>query len=124
MTNYKQSKKTNVFVYYKPACITCRKTLSEIDRMKKDFEKRDFFKDKLSEPEIKKILKISGLSAKDMLRKRDKMYKELKLEESGKSESQIIKLLAKYPGLIKRPIIISKGKIYVGKPDPKQLKEF
>ena len=58
----------------------------------------------------------------DLLRKRDKMYKELNLESNKKTDSQIIKLMIKYPGLILRPIIISKNKAIVGKTDIKNLK--
>ncbi len=92
--------------------------------MKLDFEKRDFFKDKLSESEIKKILKLTGMKPKELLRKRDKMYKELELDKENKTDSQLIKLLVKYPGLITRPIIISKNKVLVGKIDKKEIKKL
>ena len=111
-------------IYYKPSCITCKKTLSELDRMKIDLEKRDFFKDPLSESEIKKILNTAKIKAKDLLRSRDKMYKELNLEKSNHTESQIIKLMVKHPGLIKRPIIISKNNVIIGKTDAKKIKSI
>ena len=109
-------------IYYKPSCITCKNTLSELDRMKIDLEKRDFFKDTLSEGEIKKILKLGKMKARDLLRSRDKMYKELNLEKSNHTESQIIKLMVKYPGLIMRPIIVTKNKAFVGKTSVENLK--
>jgi arsenate reductase len=118
LTNPKQ----NSIIYHKPSCITCKKTLAEIDRMKIDIQKRDFFKDPFSEAELKKVIKISGLSPIDLLRKRDKMYKELNLDNSKHSDYEIIKLMVKYPGLIKRPIIINQNKAHVGKTDIKKLK--
>jgi len=114
--------KSDSIIYYKSSCITCKKTLSEIDRMKMDIQKRDFFKDPFSEGELKKIVKTSGLKPIELLRKRDKMYKELNLESTKYSENEIIKLMAKYPGLIKRPIIIQQNKTHVGKIDVKNLK--
>ena len=92
--------------------------------MKLDIEKRDFFKEPFSETELKKIIKISQMSPRDFLRKRDKMYKELDLEKNKKSDSEIIKLMVENPGLIKRPIIIKKDKIHVGKIESKNLKLF
>lgn len=89
--------------------------------MKVDLEKRDFFKDQLSESEIKKIIKLAGISPKELLRKKDKMYKELDLENKNLSDSQIIKLLVKHPGLIKRPIIINEGKISIEKINSKEV---
>ena len=109
-------------VYYKPTCITCKRTLTELDRLKANVNKRDIFKDPLSESEIKKILKLTGLSAKEILRKRDKMYKELNLDNTNKTEQQLIKLMAKHPGLLRRPIIISKKKVFVGKVNVKEIK--
>ena len=114
--------KPDSIIFYKSSCITCKKTLSEIDRMKMDIQKRDFFKEPFSEAEIKKIVKTSGLKPIELLRKRDKMYKELNLESTKYSENEIIKLMVKYPGLIKRPIIIQQNKTHVGKIDVKNLK--
>lgn len=90
--------------------------------MNADIEKRDFFKDPLSEEELKKIVKMSGKKPSELLRKRDKMYKELELENKKKTDTQIIKLMIKYPGLILRPIIITKNKAFIGKVDVKNLK--
>lgn len=109
-------------IFHKSTCITCKKTISEIERMNADIKKRDFFKDPLSESELKKIIKMTGKKPSDLLRKRDKMYKELNLEKNKKTDAQIIKLMVKYPGLILRPIIISKNKAHVGKVDVSKIK--
>jgi arsenate reductase len=90
--------------------------------MNADVEKRDFFKDPFSEVEFKKIIKMTGKKPSELLRKRDKMYKELDLENSKKTDGQLIKLMVKFPGLILRPITIVKNKAYVGKIDVKNLK--
>ena len=90
--------------------------------MKMDIEKRDFFKEPFSETELKKIIKLIGKPPYEILRKRDKMYKELDLENKKLSNSEIIKLMVKYPGLIQRPIIIKKNIATIGKTDVKKLK--
>lgn len=90
--------------------------------MKIEIEKRDFFKEPFSETELKKIIKISGMKPREFLRKKDKKYKELDLENSKHTESQLIQLMVKYPGLIKRPIIIKDNKTHVGKVGPVDLK--
>lgn len=90
--------------------------------MKADIEARDFFKDPFTETELKKIIKMTGKKPSELLRKRDKTYKELELEKNKKSDNEIIKLMVKYPGLILRPIVITKNKAYIGKIDVKDLK--
>lgn len=109
-------------VFHKSACITCKKAISEIERMHTDIEKRDFFKEPFSETELKKIIKMTRKKPSELLRKRDKMYKELGLENNKKTDVQIIKLMIKYPGLILRPIIISENKAHIGKVDVKKIK--
>ena len=109
-------------IYHKSSCITCKKTINEFERMKMDVDTRDFFKDPFTEAELKKIIKMTGKKPVELLRKRDKTYKEMKLDENKKSDSEIIKLMVEYPGLILRPIIILKNKALVGKVDPKEIK--
>ncbi len=93
-----------------------------MERMNADIEKRDFFKDPFSETELKKIIKMTGRRPSELLRKRDKMYKELDLDNKKKTDTHLIKLMVKYPGLILRPIVITKNKAFVGKIDVKSLK--
>ena len=93
-----------------------------MERMKIDIESRDFFKDPFTETELKKIIKMTGKKPKELLRKRDKTYKEMNLDQNKKTDSEIIKLMVKYPGLILRPIIILKNKAIVGKIEPKEIK--
>ena len=90
--------------------------------MKMDVDTRDFFKDPFTEVELKKIIKMTGKKPTELLRKRDKTYKEMKLDQNKKTDSEIIKLMVKHPGLILRPIIILKDKVLVGKVDPKKIK--
>ena len=93
-----------------------------MERMNLDIEARDFFKDPLTESELKKIIKMTGKKPSELLRKRDKMYKEMNLEKNEKTDSELIKLMVKNPGLILRPIIILKNKALVGKIDIKNIK--
>ena len=104
-------------IYHKSSCITCKKTITELERMEVDIELRDFFKDPFTEKELKGIIKMTGKKPIELLRKRDKTYKEMKLDQNKKTDSEIIQLMVKYPGLILRPIVVSKNKAKVGKID-------
>lgn len=108
----------NVRVYYNPRCITCRRSIDRLKANKIEFELRDFFKDKLTKQEIASLLKMAGISARDALRKKDKMYKELKLDQKDYSDSELIALMEKYPGLILRPIMVKNNKaVIANKPE-------
>ena len=64
---------------------------------------------------MQKLFKISKQKPSECIRKRDKMYKQLELDKKKKSDKEIIKLMAKNPGLILRPIVIFKNNAYFGK---------
>ena len=51
------TRKTNKVIFHKSSCITCKKSIAEIQRMNVDIQKRDFFKEPFSETELKKLLK-------------------------------------------------------------------
>ena len=104
-------------VYHKPSCITCKRVMAGMRQSGECVEPRDIFKHPLSEPEIAEIVRISGKRPSELLRKRDKMYRELGLGGAENTDSQIIKLMAQYPGLIMRPIIVADGRAYVGRKD-------
>ena len=107
-----------VKVYYNPRCITCRRSIDRLKVNKVDFELRDFFKDRLTRQEIASLLKMAGLSARDALRKKDKMYRELKLDQKDYNDDELIALMEKYLGLILRPIIVKDNKaVIANKPE-------
>lgn len=103
----------NIKVYYRSTCITCRKTIQKLYSNGVKLELHDFFKEKLTKEDIKSLLKMAGLSAADILRRKDKMYKELQFDKKKYTENELIELIAKHPGLLLRPIIVKGGKAVV-----------
>ena len=108
----------NVKVYYNPRCITCRRSMDRLEVNKVEFELRDFFKDRLTKHEIASLLNMAGLSARDALRKKDKMYNELKLAQKDYKNDELLALMEKYPGLILRPIMVKDNRaVIANKPE-------
>lgn len=108
----------NVKVYYNPRCITCRRSIDRLKVNKVEFELQDFFKEKLTKQEIVSLLKMAGISTRDALRKKDKMFKALKLDQKDYSDDELIAFMEKYPGLILRPIMVKDNKaVIANKPE-------
>lgn len=103
----------DVKVYYNPKCITCRKAINRLKANKVEYEQQDFFKQRLSSKEITALLKMAKLSPRDALRKKDHMYKELKLDQREYSDDELIAFMEKHPGLILRPIIVKMGRAVI-----------
>ena len=111
---------SKIKIYYYSRCQTCKKAIDKFRQECEELELREFFKDRLSKEEIKQLLAKANVSAKDALRKRDKMYKALEFDKRDYSEDQIIDFMSKYPSLIARPIVIKDDKVFIG---AKALKE-
>jgi len=103
----------SIKVYYKPTCITCKRAIDKLNSHGLKFELHDFFKEKLTKEDIKLLLQMAGLSAADVLRKKDKMYKELMLDNKKYTENELIEIIAKHPGLLLRPIIVKGNKAII-----------
>lgn len=108
-------------VYHKGTCITCKRTISELERMGVDLDARDFFKEPFTETELKKIMARAKISPSEMLRKKDRAYKEAGLDSAKMTDGQLVRLMVENPGLIKRPIIVTEGRVAVGRVDVREL---
>jgi len=79
------------------------------------FHFRDYVTDPLSADEIRTLLRKLGSTAKQMLRTRDKAYKELGLT-GRESEDKLVRHMAAHPGLLNRPIAVKGRKAMLGRP--------
>jgi arsenate reductase len=103
-------------VYFKPNCATCQTALGILKKnAKEDFELIEYLVETPSPKEIKEILKMLGMKAEQMVRKKEPLYKE-KYEGKKISESGWIKIMVENPILIERPILVKDGKAIIGRP--------
>jgi arsenate reductase len=80
-----------------------------------EFETVLYLEKKLTINDLESILRKLNLSASELLRKGEEVYK---VEIKGKniSDAEIIQLMIKHPNLIERPIIINGNKAVIGRP--------
>ena len=111
-----------MIIYHNPRCGTSRKTLAIIEEAGVKPEIRLYLKDALSSKELKETLKKLGMSADDILRKKEQIFKD---EYKGKdlSESEWIDAMIEHPKLMERPIVIKGDKAILGRP-PENVKEL
>jgi arsenate reductase len=82
---------------------------------------REYTQEPLTEGEIREILLLLGISARDLLRTRDAAYAELGLAEAP--EDALIRAMVRHPTLVQRPIGRLRGKAVLGRP-PERLLEL
>src|SRR5258707_15862868 len=111
-------------VYFKPNCATCRTALSLLkDNTDEEMELIEYLVETPTQKEIKEILKMLGMKAEDLVRKKEHLYKE-KYEGKKFTDNQWIKILTENPILIDRPIVIKDGKAIIGRPPERVLELF
>ena len=68
-----------------------------------------------SKEELKAMLNMLGISARELMRTKEEIYKTLGLKEEN-DEEKLIEAMAQNPKLIERPIVIKDGKAAIGRP--------
>ncbi|MCC6385223.1 MAG: arsenate reductase (glutaredoxin) [Bacteroidia bacterium] len=103
-------------ILYKSTCSTCRNAIHLIkEKTKENIEMVEYLKEVPSEDDIRSILKMLGIKAEELVRKKEQLYKD-KYKSCKISEEQWIKILHRHPELIERPIVIKGSRAIIGRP--------
>jgi len=102
-------------IYHNPRCRKSREGVQYLIDKKLNFEIIDYLKEGVSENDIKSILNKLKISAINLVRKNEKIWKE-NFKGKELKEEEIISILCKEPKLIERPIIVYKNKAVIGRP--------
>ena len=107
---------THVTIYQKPTCSTCRKVVKLVEESGRPFSAVNYYETPLTETKLKALLKKAGLTAKDVMRTKEKMYQTLDLSDADKSEDELIGLLVKHPDLLQRPLVEKGETVILARP--------
>ena len=77
-----------------------------------ELESRDLDKERLSEAELDELIGVRDY--KLFLNSRNELYREKNTKEKPPSRAEAIKLMAKTPNLIRRPVVIRGDQIVLG----------
>ncbi|MGJ8561944.1 MAG: arsenate reductase (glutaredoxin) [Alphaproteobacteria bacterium] len=103
-------------IYHNPRCSKSRQTLALIEAAGQSPEIVLYLQDPLTESDIKTLLERLGYaSARDMMRRGEASYKEMKLKDVI-DEYALIRAMANDPKLIERPIVDNGVKAIMGRP--------
>jgi len=112
-----------ITVYEKPACTTCRKVAKALIEQGINFEKVNYYINPFPKTKLKSLLKKMKLKPAEVIRSKEKVYKELDVKHKNYSDEELIDLMIKYPDLIQRPIIEMGDKAILARP-PERIKEL
>jgi arsenate reductase len=95
-----------ITAYIHKGCKTCKRATDYMEAQGIAFEPVELFDATPTEEELRSLLRRLSLTAREFLRPRDRMYKELGLKNREIPDEELIRLMAENPGLIKRPILV------------------
>ena len=98
-----------ITVYQKPTCTTCRQVYNVLKERGVDFDAVDYYLDPIPKTKLVELLRKMGLTARELLRTKEPIFRELKLASRELSDDELVNLMVKHPDLIQRPIV-EKGK--------------
>lgn len=107
---------TDITFYHNARCSKSRETLALIDNQQHQIKIVKYLETPPSIETINTLIKLLGFdSARQLMRAKETLYKELNLMEEN-DEAALVSAMHNYPKLIERPIIVANGKAAIGRP--------
>lgn len=105
----------NLFVCY-PKCSTCKKAENWLKENEISYELRNIKENRPSKEELEAWHKRSGLELKKFFNTSGMLYREMQLKDKlpSMSDEEKLELLATDGMLVKRPILVTEDKVFVG----------
>lgn len=105
----------NLFICYSK-CSTCKKARDFLNENHISFQERDIKSENPSYEELKKWYLMSDFSLRKFFNTSGNLYKEMNLKEKLPlmSEEEQLQLLSSNGMLVKRPLLITDEKVFVG----------
>jgi arsenate reductase len=101
-------------IYHNPRCGKSRQTLALLQARGVETRIVEYLKTPPSAAELKTILAMLGMSAQELMRKKEAAAAGI---DPGKlSEDRLIEAMVRNPIVIERPIVVNDGKAALGRP--------
>ena len=115
MLNKKRKIMSKIKIWHNPRCTKSREALSQLEENGCEIEVIKYLDSKLTVEEMKSLLKMLEMSARELMRTTEAVYKELGLKDVTDEEA-LISAMVENPKLIQRPILIKGSKAIIGRP--------
>ena len=106
---------SDVKIWHNPRCSKSRNAVALLEEKGVNAEVVKYLDTPPSREEIVEVLKMLGIGARELMRTKEEIYKELGLKDVADEEALIDAMVAN-PRLIERPIVIKDGKAAIGRP--------
>lgn len=111
-----------ITILHNNRCGKSRAAVQFLEAKDLDFETRLYLENPLSEIEIQDLLEKLEVSVNEIIRKNEELWKE-SFSSKTYTEQELISILANYPKLLQRPIVIIGNKAIIAR-DLEKLEKF
>ena len=105
-----------IIIYQKPTCTTCRQVYAALKDNGVDFDAVDYYVEPIPKSKLIDLLKKMGMKPRQLLRTKERIYRDLELATRDPSDDEIIDLMVKHPDLIQRPIVEKGAQAILARP--------
>lgn len=112
-----------IVIYQKPTCSACRQVYNALKESGVDFSAVNYYVDPIPKVKLLDLLAKMGLGARDLLRTKEPIYRELGLASRTLDDAAIVDLMVAHPDLIQRPIVEKGTRAVLARP-AERLKEI
>ena len=81
-----------------------------------DFDAVDYYTDPLTKTKLRELIRKMGISARELLRTKEPIYKTLRLGDRDVSDADLVDLMVQHPDLIQRPIVEKGSRAILARP--------
>ena len=110
-----------VRIYHNPRCSKSRQTLQLLQDRSIAPEVIKYLETPPDAAALSDLLDMLGLEPRELMRKKEKEYKESGADNPELSRDELIALMVRHPKLIERPIVVSDGNAVLGRPPERVL---
>ena len=107
-------------IWHNPRCSKSRDSFKLLEEKGIDAEVVKYLEDVPTKEELTELLTMLDISARELMRTKEAVYKELNLKDEN-SEEALIEAMVANPKLIERPIVIRGSKAVIGRPIEKVI---
>ena len=107
-------------IYHNPRCSKSRETLQIIEDNQVDAEVVRYLDEPPDAAELKRIVGLLGIPARELLRTGEAAYQDAGLDDNS-SDDDVIQAICDQPILLERPIVVRGNRAVIGRPPSKVL---
>ena len=108
-------------IYHNPACSTSRRTLALLREKGVEPTVIEYLKTPPDKATLANLLEGLDMVPSQLMRRKNKLFTELGLDQSGVPEFCYLAAMVSHPELIERPIVVTSKGVRLGRPPEKVL---